>query len=233
MFERPHHQRIAQLLLSLNGKLLGDSHCYFGGGTAIALRFGEYRESVDVDFAISDPDHYRDVRQMIRNASNLTPLMREDIDAFPLEREIRVDQYGIRTMVNVAGVAVKFEIIYEARITLDEPGEDDMLCGVPTLSVIDMAATKLLANSDRGLDGSVMSRDVIDLAMMKLDLQTLRKAIAKAETAYGEAILQDLEKSIYWLQQKEGLLEHCMKAMSINVPRGVLWNNLQKLNRVV
>ncbi|MFM8338733.1 MAG: nucleotidyl transferase AbiEii/AbiGii toxin family protein, partial [Fluviibacter sp.] len=23
-------------------------HCYFGGGTAIALRYGEYRESVDI-----------------------------------------------------------------------------------------------------------------------------------------------------------------------------------------
>ncbi|MBM3349738.1 MAG: nucleotidyl transferase AbiEii/AbiGii toxin family protein, partial [Betaproteobacteria bacterium] len=28
--------------------------CFFGGGTAITLRHGEYRESVDIDFLISD-----------------------------------------------------------------------------------------------------------------------------------------------------------------------------------
>ena len=50
MFERPHHQRIAQVLCALNAPLLRESNCLFGGGTAIALRFGEYRESVDIDF---------------------------------------------------------------------------------------------------------------------------------------------------------------------------------------
>jgi len=47
VFERPHHQRVAQLLLSLDGELFRAHNCLFGGGTAIALRFGEYRESVD------------------------------------------------------------------------------------------------------------------------------------------------------------------------------------------
>ena len=53
-FERPHHQRIAQVLCALNAPLLRDNHCLFGGGTAIALRYGEYRESVDIDFLVSD-----------------------------------------------------------------------------------------------------------------------------------------------------------------------------------
>ncbi|MCW2313780.1 nucleotidyl transferase AbiEii/AbiGii toxin family protein [Rhodoferax antarcticus] len=54
MFERPHHQRIAQVLYALDAQLLRDKHCLFGGGTAIALRYGEYRESVDIDFLVSD-----------------------------------------------------------------------------------------------------------------------------------------------------------------------------------
>ena len=53
MFERAHHQRIGQILSLLNADLLRAHHCYFGGGTAIALRYGEYRESVDMDFMIS------------------------------------------------------------------------------------------------------------------------------------------------------------------------------------
>jgi hypothetical protein len=38
MFERPHHQRIALVLEALNGPLLRESNCLFGGGTVIALR---------------------------------------------------------------------------------------------------------------------------------------------------------------------------------------------------
>ena len=49
MFERPHHKRIAHVLASLDANLLARSHCLFGGGTAMALRHGEYRESVDID----------------------------------------------------------------------------------------------------------------------------------------------------------------------------------------
>lgn len=37
MFERAHHQRIAQILSLLDSDLLRAHRCYFGGGTAIAL----------------------------------------------------------------------------------------------------------------------------------------------------------------------------------------------------
>jgi hypothetical protein len=57
MFKRPHHQRIAHVL--------AQHHCWFGGGTCIALRYGEYRESVDIDFLISDAAGYREIRQML------------------------------------------------------------------------------------------------------------------------------------------------------------------------
>ncbi|MGZ5132535.1 MAG: nucleotidyl transferase AbiEii/AbiGii toxin family protein, partial [Caldimonas sp.] len=46
-FEREHHRRIAAILQALDAELLAASHCLFGGGTAMALRYGEYRESVD------------------------------------------------------------------------------------------------------------------------------------------------------------------------------------------
>ncbi|MGJ7612860.1 MULTISPECIES: hypothetical protein [unclassified Variovorax] len=46
MFERLHHRRVAEVLAALNADLLADNHCLFGGGTAIALRHGEYRETL-------------------------------------------------------------------------------------------------------------------------------------------------------------------------------------------
>lgn len=65
MFERPHHQRIHEVLLALDAPLLREHRCYFGGGTAIALTLGEYRESVDMDFLVSDLDGYRALRARV------------------------------------------------------------------------------------------------------------------------------------------------------------------------
>ena len=232
MFERTHHQRIAQLLLALNGDLFRAHHCLFGGGTAIALRYGEYRESVDVDFLVSDRDSYRQLRQLARGAEDLTPFMREGVAPLELEREFRTDQYGIRTIVNVSKVPVKLEIILEGRMGLDNPTGDDILCGVPTLTPVDMAASKLLANSDRWLDAGVFSRDLVDLAMMNLPLSTLRRAVLKAEQAYGKAILLDLNKAITRIAENQHLLDRCMQVMAVTVPKAVLWANIRKLRRL-
>ena len=59
MFNRPHHQKVALVLAKLNSELLKNEQCYFAGGTAIALRFGEFRESVDIDFMTSNIASYR------------------------------------------------------------------------------------------------------------------------------------------------------------------------------
>ena len=71
-----------------------------------------------------------------------------------------------RGRVQVDGQPIKFEIVFEARIALEAPGADDAVCGVPSLTPLDMATSKLLANADRWLDDGVFSRDLIDLAMM-------------------------------------------------------------------
>lgn len=52
MFTRPHHQQIAKVLESLDADLLKQHNCLFAGGTAMAMRYGEYRESVDMDFLV-------------------------------------------------------------------------------------------------------------------------------------------------------------------------------------
>lgn len=233
MFERAHHQRIAQLLLALDGDLLRAHHCLFGGGTAIALRYGEYRESVDVDFLVSDRASYRHLRQLVREATDLSPLLRAGVAPFELEREVRADQYGIRARVIVAEVPIKFEIILEGRMGLDSPTANDIVCGIPTLTPVDMAASKLLANSDRWLDAGVFSGDLIDLAMMGLPLSALRRALAKAEQAYGKTILLDLNKAITRIAENQGLLDRCMQVMSVTQPKAVVWANIRKLRRLL
>jgi hypothetical protein len=147
--------------------------------------------------------------------------------------EIRSDQYGIRSKVFVEGKPIKFEIILEGRIALAKPGKKDSILGVASLTRLDMAASKLLANSDRGLDRGMHCRDVIDLTMLNLSKSEFAEAATKAKAAYGEAILKDLAKVIDMLGEANGLLEGCMKAMDVSVPRALLWQNISKVKSYI
>lgn len=209
MFERQHHQRIAYALRALNDPLLRENKYLFTGGTVIALRYGEYRESVDINFLVSDISCYRNLRQLL-TTGGIAAILSEDAEPLIQQREIRADQYGIRTILTVADQAIKFEIVLEGRIELSASGSKDEVCGVAALTPLDMAVSKLLANSDRWADEGVFNRDVIDLAMMTPSLALLRQAVAKAETAYGQAICCDLGKAIQRLQDRQDWLERCM-----------------------
>ena len=229
MFQREHHRRIAHLLAQLDADLLRRHHCLFGGGTAIALRYGEFRESVDIDFLVSDRDGYRELRQMIRREGSLKTLWR--IDGLPLqeEREPLADQYGIRARVIADHVAIKFEIVLEGRVALESPGPDDLVSGMACLTLGDMACSKLLANSDRWNDDSTFSRDVLDLANLPVSKALLEGAIAKAEEAYGDAIRIDLAKALDRLKERDGWLNRCRASLAIEEPRALLWQKLSNL----
>ena len=233
MFKRPHHQRIAQVLFALNGDLLRNQHCLFGGGTAIALRFGEYRESVDIDFLVSDIVCYRNLRQLLTGPSGLAAIVKDGGRSLHQLCDLRMDQYGIRTQIEVDGQPIKFEIILEARIALSTATTEDSICDISTLTVLDMATSKLLANADRWADESVFNRDLIDLAMMRLPLPMLRSAIIKAETAYGLSIRESLSKSINKVQAKPGWLERCMAVMAVQGPKALVWQRIRALLRAL
>ena len=181
-----------------------------------------------MDFLISDLSSYRYLRNLVRE-QGVQALMRiTDAGQFQAA-DVRSYQYGIRTKVYVETNPIKFEIVLEGRIGLAKPGKEDSILGVATLTKLDMAASKLLANSDRGLDMGVHCRDVIDLAMIHLSKSEFSEATAKAQEAYGEAILRDLSKVIDMLGETNGLLERCMKAMNVSVPRALLWQNIRKV----
>ncbi len=233
MFKRPHHQRIATVLQSLNSQLLLENHCYFGGGTAITLCYGEFRESVDMDFLVSDLGCYRTLRQLLTGPEGINAIRRPEAMILKQQKEIRADQYGLRTTLLLDDHPIKFEIILEGRIALEDPSKSDQLCGIATLTRLDMATSKLLANSDRWADASVFSRDVIDLAMMSPSKELLKTAITKAQIAYGNAINRDLNKAIDKLTTQDNWLDRCIAAMGIDLPKALIWKNLQRLKQSV
>lgn len=231
MFEREHHRRIAAVLGALDASVLAAHTCWFGGGTVMALRYGEYRESVDIDFLVSDLAGYRALRQLLTGLAGLSALVRPGAVLIPA-RELRADQYGLRTLVREGGMAIKFEIVLEARIAFDTPGPGDAIAGVAALTPLDSAARKLLALADRWRDDSVFSRDVIDLAMMKPTKPLLRAAIAKAAAAYGDSIESSLSKAVQDLRERLHRLDACMGAMQMTtLSKAQLWAHIKALEK--
>ncbi|MGC3984418.1 MAG: nucleotidyl transferase AbiEii/AbiGii toxin family protein [Pseudorhodoferax sp.] len=231
MFEREHHRRIAAVLGALDAGVLAAHACWFGGGTAMALRYGEYRESVDIDFLVSDLAGYRALRQLLTGPAGLTAITRTGATLTPV-RELRADQYGLRTLVREGGLAIKFEIVLEARIAFDPPGPDDTIAGVATLTPLDLATAKLLALADRWRDDSVFGRDLIDLAMMRPSKLLLSTAIAKAATAYGNSVEGSLSKAVQDLRERPYRLDDCMGAMQMTtVSKAQLWARIKALEK--
>lgn len=228
MFKRKHHQTISEVLQRLNAQVLKNHCCYFGGGTAIALMNGEYRESLDIDFLVADLRQYRALRELLTGPAGISAITGAGRELV-LARDIRTDQYGIRTMIQVGDIKIKFEIISEGRISFDLPDAKDHIGEIVTLSRIDLVASKLLANADRWSDDSVFSRDAIDLSMMHISKKEFDLAVRKAMPAYGDSVLLSLRKAIERLLSKEGMLERCISMMKIYIPKAVIWQNLERL----
>jgi hypothetical protein len=169
------------------------------------------------------------LRELVTGKRGINALVRTGY-SFETKNEIRTDQYGIRTILGIGGSEIKFEIVFEGRISLEKPGSDNRICNIATLTLLDMATTKLLANSDRWSDDSVFSRDLIDLAMLELPKPVFAKAKQKAMLAYGAAVERDLNKAIIKMSERAGRLDECMTALKMDsVPKALLWSKIRKL----
>lgn len=211
MYRRPHHRLIDRVLQGMNRGLLEDSSCLFGGGTCIALQINEFRESRDIDFLCSDPAGYRNLRQEVF----VHGLKRMFSPGVELLREPRADQYGVRAVLSINGQPIKFEIVREGRIAVE--GELVEGLPVPCLSRNDLYTEKLLANADRWADKSVMSRDIIDLAMMIHHWGALPEAaLQKAQEAYGETVMRSFENATKHLRERPERLKQCIRELAID-----------------
>jgi hypothetical protein len=171
---------------------LRESKCFFGGGSAIALQLGEYRESVDIDFLCKAEGFHELHRGVYKDG------LRFLFDQPPkLASELRRTRDAIRCSVDLedGGMPVKFEIIQEGYLDLLEAGA--CVCGVICLSRADSIACKLMANADRGLDPAHQYRDFIDAAVASSAWkQEAAIGFQKAVRAYGDdgSILAAVEK---------------------------------------
>jgi len=210
------HQKILVVLNHLNADFLQACGAYFGGGTLLALMFDEYRISQDIDFLCSSAIGYRQLRRAIFDRGYEALFLRRDQVYLP--REIQTNQSGVRFPVVIDGYSINVEIVAAGRIELEQPETFDGL-PVACLNSIDRVAEKLLANSDRWLDQSTASRDLIDLAVLRLQAPFPEQAIAKAEAAYP--VIEPLQRSIVRFQANPDDRQHCYQLLQVRSPRQV------------
>jgi Nucleotidyl transferase AbiEii toxin, Type IV TA system len=227
-FRRPHHRLVARALKSMDAGFLLRTECWFGGGTMLAMTLGEYRESRDIDFLCSSRSGFRSLRETVtdRSLGDIFP------QSFDLARDVRADRDGIRTFLKIENVPVKFEIILEARIDLD--GAIDKTLGVPTLRREYAIAEKFLANADRGLDESTLSRDLVDLAFIAAHSgrQPLVEGMEIAEQAYGSTIQRSLRSTLDRFKGNRGRTNADIRSLGVDDAQ-TLRKGIQLLGKLV
>ncbi|MBO3463814.1 nucleotidyl transferase AbiEii/AbiGii toxin family protein [Aetokthonos hydrillicola Thurmond2011] len=211
MFSFEHHNNILTILNAFNPEVLEKASAYFGGGTLLALEYGEYRLSKDIDFLFPfGSENYRYLRNLIYD-EGIVALFQSTTD---IELgETTINQYGIRFPVVVNETTIKVEIVANGMFTLDSPVYP-IWAKIPCLSISDRFTSKLMANADRWNDSSTQSRDLIDLAILRVNSEIPPQAIAKAEESYE--VKKPLIKAITIFTQKEGYRDKCFQ--QLNVP---------------
>jgi Nucleotidyl transferase AbiEii toxin, Type IV TA system len=227
-YRRAQHRLVGGTLKRMDAGFLARNECYFGGGTMLAMTLGEYRESRDIDFLCSSREGFRSLRETITDRS-LGAIFRNSIG---LAREVRADRDGIRTFLNVGDVPLKFEIVLEARIDID--GAIDKTLGIPALRRECAIAEKFLANADRGLDDSALSRDLVDLAFVAVHVgrPPLEEGMAIAAGAYGTAIRTSLRSTLDRFRNNRSLANAHLRSLGVEDTQ-TLRKGLRVLDKLV
>lgn len=218
-FRRSHHRAIAKVLKAFDAELFARAECYFGGGTAIALICDEFRESVDIDFLCASTEGYRSLTTAVWRNGLSGLLQTESARHAKIQelRELRRQRDKMTAVIGVESegeiVAIKLEIVKEARIDL--AGMMHPSLEIPVLGLDCMYAEKLLANTDRGNDPAVMSRDIIDLSVLQLHHGPIPDASwAMVDEAYGVPAREAYAASVLRIRDRDWLSE-CAEKMSI------------------
>ena len=211
---RVEHQAVVTLLEALDGELLARHDVVFAGGTRLTLALSEYRLSRDVDFLAVDREGYASLRAEVREPGGVRRLFSKD-SPIELPGEARIDQYGIRFPAMVGTTRIKVEFVAEGRIALS-PGIVGPVASVPWAAMVDCYAEKLLANSDRWADDAFLSRDLIDLAALRLHVGPIPKlAWEKACKAYGLTVVRDLVKAARAFESRPDHRRACFERLDV------------------
>lgn len=214
MAKRSHHQKMVRLLSLLDANKLRDTNCLFAGGTAIALLYGEKRESTDLDFLCEDaPSSLR-----LRN------FLREDFSAIFINAveiiRTKSNNYATSALVKFEDIVTKIEFVYPNLCFNAQEGRGILDASkVPVLSGTNLLHQKFLANTNRGLSLDVNFRDIIDIATMYPFFNkeiNFHKAYKQSVKDFGPSVKNIYNKTLNAILSKN-TLEIAMKNMAVSL----------------
>jgi hypothetical protein len=180
MDKQQFYELTDKILSQIDSQFLLQQKAYFGGGTMLGLEADCYRLSYDLDF-ICNLNSYNQIRRWFSTNRPEQIFSDKNIEIGTIKK----DAYSIRMPVRIDSTApiIKLEFIAETRFELGEY-EVGKIANLPILRKIDRYISKLLANADRATDSSTHSRDLIDLAVLRLSQPIPQEAIDRAEANY-------------------------------------------------
>ena len=214
-FQYAIHNQILQILGAVNCDFFESCSILFGGGTMLALEYGEYRLSRDIDFLCPYGEPFSRLRRRTFEQGYAALFNLDKCTQFEFPQEMRTDRDGVRFAIAIDQTILKFEIVAEGRIVLASPAKPAW-SPVVCLSTIDRIVEKLLANGDRWPDQSVLSRDLIDLAILRHNMAFPQAAFDKAEAAYPT--IEPLKRSILSFQAKPDYRLRCYERLQLESP---------------
>lgn len=199
----PHRRRIATVLLALDGKWLERAHCNLGGAVALMLQLGAYRETRGIDFFCGSKAGFRFLRNAVARADLGGLLTRPGLEMCGTH----CSQNMVEVFIAVNGQPVR--LTFACAQPVRGYRVKDALFDVPLLSRKDLFVSKLLANTDRGLNDASLNRDIIDLAMMvKAWGPVPQVAWQEATLVYGAEVARSLIATCGLMSDRVRVIRH-------------------------
>ena len=210
-FRRPRHAAIMGVLRRMDAAFLLENRCFLSGGTAAAMELGEYRRAEGMRFLTEGG--FSAIRCGVAHNS-FGPVFREQPD---LAREVRPDQFGVRSFVNTDDGPIKLEILW----THAPPGVGAPRTGwpVPLVGRRALVTGLVLALFDLGSPKRAYFRNLVDLAFTSASWgnDVLADAMATCEQAFGERISEGLATALRLALDHADAWAECMRDMSVCV----------------
>jgi len=187
-----HNQIWVLFETALNRPFLEAHQMLFAGGTLASMRYGEYRESLDLDFLCSDKRAFNDFRANFREAGDLK-----------YARDSRITKDRVQSWIDIGeDTPLKADFFYEERMT----PTPDRFNGVLCLDPASMMGCKLMACSDRGVETGSEGKDATDIIAIDLYAppKTFEEGWKKAKDAYGSWLTGQLGKMLARRSLSEG-----------------------------
>jgi hypothetical protein len=205
--------RLAPLLEALDADLLEEAGCVLGGGAAVALSLGAYREVGGVRVLCASAEGYRVLKARLHEAG-LDALLRVPGSLKAL-RAPRADPWGVLAAVEVEGRPVRVELARELGLGPGSARHPEL--GVPVLGRVDLFCERLLSNADRWANPASLGRDAIDLLVMTGAWGPIPEAAWAKAWAIGGDLVEHAHAQAMAGLSDPAQLARCGRGLSLSV----------------